>query len=98
MQGIIASVRAVIWSRQVAMPPGLLRHSAWRDPKFDGGGALDEIQVGLVVRGVVNGLAAEHATVPDEVGQQAQPTLCPAQPCVDRARDSARYSNPVTCR
>src|SRR5450631_1678138 len=98
MQGVIATVGATVWGRQVAMPPALLQHPARGDAELSGSGTLDEVEVGFIVRGVVNGLTAQKAAVPDEVSEQAQPALRPPQACADRLRDSPRDGNPAAGR
>jgi hypothetical protein len=44
----------------------------------------------------VDGLRAEHAAVSDQVGEQTDPVLGPAETGRDRRRDVAWYGDPVT--
>ena len=79
MDGVALPVRAVRWRRKVLMPPRLLSHSPRCDPKLGRGCRLDKVEVRWVIGGVMNGLPLNDAAIADEVREQANPVLGPAE-------------------
>ena len=90
MQRVPAAMRAVVRRGQVAVPPVALRHPARGDAELGGRSRLDEGQVLHVIGRVVHRPLAEHAAIPDEVGQQAEPVLGPAKAGTHRLRGVPR--------
>ena len=78
------------------VPPALLSNPPRRDPELSRGRRLDERKVLRVVGRVMHGLASNHAAVPDEVREQPEPMLRPAQPRCQRLPDPTRDRHPVT--
>src|SRR5580704_1042540 len=79
VQRVSAAVRAVVRCREIRVPPRLLGDPPRRYAELRRCGGFHEGQVLLVVRGVVNRLAANHATVADQVGKESYPVFGPAQ-------------------
>jgi len=75
------------------MPPGFLGHAARRYTELGGCRGLNEGQVFLIVGCVVHGLAAQDAAIADEMGQETQPVLRPAEADRDGLRIAARDSD-----
>jgi hypothetical protein len=95
VDGVSPAMRAVVGRGQVDVPPALLSDPSWRDPELSLGRGLHERQVLGIVGRVMHGLAPNHAAVSDEVREQPEPVLRPAQTRCQRLRDPARDRHPV---
>src|SRR5271170_5649790 len=95
MNRVTAAVRAVLRRWQVHMPPRLLRHPARGYPELGRGRRLDEGQVLRVVRRVVDRLLLDDAAVPDEVCEQPDSVLGPAESRMYRLRHPPGDPHPV---
>src|ERR1022692_139917 len=83
---------------QVGVPPCLLPHPPGGYTELCACRLFDKIQVGRIIRRVMQRLGAQDAAIPDQVGEEAEPVIGPAEAYSDGFRYPARYPHPVPLR
>ena len=92
---ITAPVGQPVRRGEVGVLPVALRDPPRPDAELGARGLLDEAQVRLVLRRVVHRLPGEHAAVAEQVREQTETLLAPAEAGGERGRDPPGDGDPV---